>query len=93
MDATEPTIRSTTTSDLDAISQIYAHYVLTGVATFEETPPASSPGRRAVVVDADADASLALHRNRGFVDAGRLTLVGFKHGRWLDTLLLQRSLS
>lgn len=26
------------------------------------------------------------------VDAGRLTAVGFKHGRWLDTMLLQRSL-
>ena len=47
----------------------------------------------AVVVDADGAASLALHRNRGFVDAGRLTAVGFKHGRWLDTVLLQRSLS
>jgi L-amino acid N-acyltransferase YncA len=46
----------------------------------------------AVVVDADGAASLALHRNRGFVDAGRLTAVGFKHGRWLDTVLLQRSL-
>jgi L-amino acid N-acyltransferase YncA len=47
----------------------------------------------AVIVDADGAASLALHRNRGFVDAGRLSAVGFKHGRWLDTLLLQRSLS
>lgn len=47
----------------------------------------------AVIVDADGAASLALHRNRGFVDAGRLTAVGFKHGRWLDTLLLQRSLT
>jgi phosphinothricin acetyltransferase len=47
----------------------------------------------AVIVDDDADASLALHRNRGFVDAGRLAAVGFKHGRWLDTLLLQRGLS
>ena len=47
----------------------------------------------AVIVDADGAASLALHRNRGFVDAGRLTAVGFKHGRWLDTVLLQRSLS
>jgi L-amino acid N-acyltransferase YncA len=46
----------------------------------------------AVIVDADGAASLALHRNRGFVDTGRLTAVGFKHGRWLDTLLLQRSL-
>ncbi|TDY03095.1 GNAT family N-acetyltransferase [Mycolicibacterium litorale] len=46
----------------------------------------------AVIADADASASLALHRNRGFLDAGRLRAVGFKHGRWLDTLLLQRSL-
>ena len=46
----------------------------------------------AVIVDDDAGASLALHRNRGFVDAGRLNSVGFKHGRWLDTVLLQRSL-
>jgi L-amino acid N-acyltransferase YncA len=46
----------------------------------------------AVIVDADGAASLALHRNRGFVDAGRLSAVGFKHGRWLDTVLLQRSL-
>jgi L-amino acid N-acyltransferase YncA len=47
----------------------------------------------AVIVDSDADASLALHRNRGFVDAGRLTAVGYKHGRWLDTVLLQRTLT
>jgi L-amino acid N-acyltransferase YncA len=47
----------------------------------------------AVIVDADGAASVALHRNRGFVDAGRLTAVGFKHGRWLDTVLMQRSLA
>jgi L-amino acid N-acyltransferase YncA len=47
----------------------------------------------AVIVDDNGAASLALHRNRGFVDAGRLSAVGFKHGRWLDTLLLQRSLT
>lgn len=47
----------------------------------------------AVVVDADAGASLGLHRSRGFVEAGRLRNVGFKHGRRLDTLLLQRSLA
>ena len=46
----------------------------------------------AVIVDADGAASLALHRHRGFADAGRLKSVGFKHGRWLDTVLLQRSI-
>jgi L-amino acid N-acyltransferase YncA len=162
-------IRPTSPGDLDAIDEIYAHYVRTGVATFELTPPDRSewlqrlqavathglpfltaildgevagyayctpwktrPAYRhtvedsvyvaphalgrgvggrllgalledcarsgireviAVIVDADGAASLALHRNRGFVDAGRLSAVGYKHGRWLDTLLLQRSLA
>lgn len=48
----------------------------------------------AVVVDTDeAAASLALHRKHGFAEAGRLRAVGYKHGRWLDTVLLQCSLS
>lgn len=42
--------------------------------------------------DDDADASVALHPNRGFADAGRLKSLGFTHGRRLDTVLLQRSL-
>lgn len=165
----EPIIRPTVPDDLEAIGEIYAHHVRTGVATFEMDPPDEREWRRrfdsivacglpfvtaefdgaiagyaycaqwksrpayrrtvedsvylapnavgrgvgghlldallarcsnagvrqviAVIVDDDADASLALHRNRGFVDAGRLTSVGFKHGRWLDTLLLQRGLN
>ena len=169
MGTSEPTIRPAVPDDLDAIGEIYAHHVRTGVATFEFDPPdaqewagrfgavidsglpfitaemsgtiagyaycaqwKSRPAYRrtvedsiylaphavgrgiggrlldallarcsevgvrqviAVIVDADADTSLALHRNRGFVDAGRLTSVGFKHGRWLDTLVLQRSLN
>lgn len=46
----------------------------------------------AVVADTGDPASLELHRARQFVEAGRLTGVGFKHGKWLDTVLLQRSL-
>jgi L-amino acid N-acyltransferase YncA len=163
------TVRPTSADDLGAISDIYAHHVRTGVATFELTAPDTAEWRRrfdavtspglpfltatlddeivgyaycapwktrpayrhtvedsvyvaphaagrgvggylldtllgdcasagireviAVIVDADGAASLALHRNRGFVDAGRLTSVGYKHGQWLDTLLLQRSLT
>lgn len=168
MQQTDITIRHTTSDDLYDIAAIYAHYVHSGVATFETAEPdrtewqhrlqsvidrglpfltATLDGRIAgyaycvpwktrpayrhtvensiylapdavgrgiggrlldslltecagagvreviaVIVDADGAASLALHRNRGFVDAGRLTAVGFKHGRWLDTVLLQRSL-
>lgn len=47
----------------------------------------------AVIADgAEAAASVALHRRCGFKDAGRLTAVGFKHGLWLDTLLMQHTL-
>ncbi|WP_082141464.1 GNAT family N-acetyltransferase [Cellulosimicrobium funkei] len=46
-----------------------------------------------VVADVpEAAGSLPLHRRFGFAEAGRLTAVGFKHGRWVDTILLQRSL-
>jgi phosphinothricin acetyltransferase len=49
----------------------------------------------AVIADAGADseASIALHRALGFDHAGRLTAVGHKHGRWIDTVLMQRGLT
>ncbi|MFF9149009.1 GNAT family N-acetyltransferase [Streptomyces sp. NPDC014861] len=48
----------------------------------------------AVVADSDAAAaSVALHRRLGFAEAGRLASVGHKHGRWVDTLLLQLTLT
>lgn len=161
-------IRRATAADLGAIGAIYAHYVQSGVATFELNAPDSEEWARrlrsvterglpflvatlddeiagyaycapwkerpaylhtvedsvyvaphavgrgvggqlldalmvecerggireiiAVVVATADTSSLALHRNRGFTDAGRLKSVGFKHGQWLDTILLQRSL-
>ncbi|MGH2716536.1 MAG: GNAT family N-acetyltransferase [Thermoleophilaceae bacterium] len=46
----------------------------------------------AIIAVTDDPASVALHRACGFVEAGRLEGVGFKQGRWHDTLLMQRSL-
>jgi len=46
----------------------------------------------AVIADTGDDASVALHHRFGFEAAGRLRQVGRKHGRWLDTILLQRTL-
>jgi len=46
----------------------------------------------AVIADTGSDASAALHARFGFSPAGRLTGVGYKHGRWIDTLLMQRNL-
>jgi phosphinothricin acetyltransferase len=46
----------------------------------------------AVIADTGDPASEALHRSAGFVDVGRLSKVGFKHGQWIDTVLMQFSL-
>jgi phosphinothricin acetyltransferase len=41
-------------------------------------------------VDASNDASLRFHERLGFVRAAHLREVGFKFGRWLDLVFLQR---
>jgi phosphinothricin acetyltransferase len=46
----------------------------------------------AVIGDSQNMASARLHRAAGFADAGVLKSVGFKHGRWLDSVIMQRSL-
>ncbi|UCM91438.1 GNAT family N-acetyltransferase [Streptomyces marincola] len=43
----------------------------------------------AVIAEPGGDASVALHRRLGFTPAGRLAEVGYKHGRLLDTALMQ----
>ena len=161
-------VRAATEADMAAVRDIYAHYVLHSLATFEETPPTleemlerrrasvdlglpylvaaaggeilgfayaaayrSRPAYRftvedsvyvadglgsqgigsallgeliarceggpwrqmlAVVGDSANSGSIALHRRFGFELAGMLRSVGFKHGRWVDTPILQRPL-
>ncbi|SMF51506.1 phosphinothricin acetyltransferase [Tistlia consotensis] len=46
----------------------------------------------AVVGDSANLASIGLHESLGFQRAGVLRSVGWKHGRWLDSVFLQRSL-
>nr|WKF61033.1 L-methionine sulfoximine/L-methionine sulfone acetyltransferase [Paraburkholderia busanensis] len=163
-----PLIRDATEADLPAIQAIYAHHVLTGVASFEEVPPSvddlrarlasvrshglpymvaeidgdvagycyatpyrpraayrntiedsiyvgdayrgrglgrvllealiarceTGPWRQmvAVIADGGSGGSLSLHTQLGFELTGTLKAVGFKHGRWLDTTLMQRRL-
>jgi L-amino acid N-acyltransferase YncA len=161
-------VRPASEADMAAVRDIYAHYVLHSLATFEEAPPTledmlmrrgasidlglpylvaeargeilgfayaaayrarpayrftiedsvyvgsglgargigsallgeliarceGGPWRQmlAVVGDSANSASIALHRRFGFELAGILRSVGFKHGRWIDTPLLQRAL-
>jgi phosphinothricin acetyltransferase len=46
----------------------------------------------AVIADKGADASIALHERFGFKQIGHMGRVGFKFGRWLGTVLMQKSL-
>ncbi len=164
----EPIVCPATPADLEAVAGIFAHYVTSSVATFEEIPPTIADWRRrlddlsgqglpflvtrigdevagyayagpwrpkpayrhtvedsvylapgwtgrglghallgrllrecelagarqvvAVIADTGSDASAILHRRLGFTHVGRLTGVGYKHGRWVDTVLMQRGL-
>ncbi len=46
----------------------------------------------AVIGDSDNQASIGLHAKHGFVRAGLMPAVGFKFGRWVDTVRMQRPL-
>lgn len=169
MRAAKPVVRAAVPADAGQVAAIFAHYVTTSVATFEEIAPDAagwrsrlaglaglnlpflvaedaggavcgyayaspwrpkpayrytvedtvylSPGHTgrgigsallgglltgcaaagsrqviAVIADTGSDASAALHRRLGFTEAGRLAAVGRKHGRWIDTVLMQKTL-
>lgn len=46
----------------------------------------------AVIGDSGNAGSIGLHARLGFAEAGLLRSVGFKHGRWVDVVLMQRPL-
>lgn len=46
----------------------------------------------AVIGDSGNDGSIGIHRALGFQPAGVLRSVGFKHGRWVDVVMMQRSI-
>ena len=161
-------IRAATHADLPEIQAIYAHHVLTGAGTFEETPPsleemtgrfraiagrgwsylvaadatgvlgyayfsqfrersayrfaaensiyvrndvrgqgvgkllvtrlladAERAGFRqmiAVIGDSENVGSIGVHASLGFQRVGMLRASGFKFGRWVDTVFMQRPL-
>jgi phosphinothricin acetyltransferase len=161
-------IRDANETDMNAVRAIYAHYVLHGLATFEEEPPTENelnirrngviaaglpylvaecngrilgycyatayrprpayrytiedsvyvaegyggrgigaallgtliercqagPWRQmlAVIGNSGNEGSIALHRRLGFETVGTLQSVGFKFGRWVDTVVMQRSI-
>lgn len=46
----------------------------------------------AVIGDSENHPSIRLHQSLGFIHAGMQIGVGYKHGRWLDTVTMQRPL-
>ncbi|MBX9471206.1 GNAT family N-acetyltransferase [Microcella sp.] len=46
----------------------------------------------AVIADRGAEASIALHERFGFRQTGTMGRVGFKFGRWLGVVMMQKSL-
>ena len=57
-----------------------------------ERAPALGHHTVLALIEPNQEASLALHAKMGFVEAGRLREVGFKFGRWLDLIYMQRML-
>ena len=46
----------------------------------------------AVIGDRENHPSINLHKSRDFKHIGTFEAVGFKHGRWVDSVLMQRAL-
>lgn len=164
----QPVVRPSRDEDVVAVQAIYAHHVLYGLGSFEETPPDATEiarrrsevlgrglpylvaewegrvvgyayagtyrprpayrhtvensvyvadgmaGKRvgrallaeliaactatgarqmiAVIGDSGNVGSIALHAAQGFAYCGLLRSVGFKHGRWVDSVIMQRAL-
>jgi L-amino acid N-acyltransferase len=55
---------------------------------------AKAAGHRTIIggVSGDQTPSLEFHRRHGFVQVAHFRQVGFKFGRWLDVIYLQRML-
>ncbi|MEZ5812581.1 MAG: N-acetyltransferase family protein [Rhizobiaceae bacterium] len=60
----------------------------------EETAARGYRQMIAVIGDGgDHSASVKLHEAAGFSHAGKITGSGFKHGRWLDTVIMQLAMN
>jgi len=46
----------------------------------------------AVIGDSGHAASIELHARHGFLRVGTLRSIGYKHGRWVDSVIMQRPL-
>ena len=47
----------------------------------------------AVIGSHDSEASIKIHKKNGFEMIGTIKKVGYKQGKWLDTIYMQRILN
>jgi len=68
---------------------------LGGVLLEELVRRATAAGLHVMIgaIDGENDGSIRFHQRHGFTEVARLHQVGFKFGRWLDLVLVQRTLS
>lgn len=77
------------------VDPAYSGRGIGGLLLAELIAQATASGYRqmiAVIGDSANRPSIRLHAHHGFREAGVLTNVGYKFGRWVDTVLMQRSL-
>ena len=77
---------------------IHHHHVGQGIGQIlmrELIDVCAAAGFRQIIgyIDADNAASLRLHDKFGFARVGLLPAVAYRHGRWADTIMVQRSLA
>ena len=79
---------------------IYIHHAYVGqgigqILMRELIDVCAAAGFRQIIgyIDADNAPSLGLHEKFGFARVGLLPGVAYRHGRWADTIMVQRSLA
>ncbi len=45
----------------------------------------------AVIAGIDSEGSIKIHKNLGFKNSGILKKIGFKNGKWIDSILMQKN--
>ena len=90
-------IRPATEADIPSIAAIYGHHVTHGLASFEleligECERRGFRQMIAVVGDSGNASSIGLHAACGFERVGMLRAVGYKFGRWVDSVFMQRAI-
>jgi phosphinothricin acetyltransferase len=89
-----PAYRHTVENSVYVTQAAHRHGIGTALLTALVARCEAGPWRQMVAVIGDSAnrGSIALHRRAGFTEVGTLRAVGFKHGRWVDTVLMQRAL-